>query len=145
MPTSSQPPSPSTKLQTINYKLRPSVLLKAKLTRKCNTCNLLAVNNKNQVAEPPPTTVNYLLLANPNSVLPKPSPVVPPDNVHPILVSSLPLKILYNLPLSQSSPHSKTLLNLPLYLFACLDPNSLALVSVEELTFLPDWPIMYNN
>ncbi|VUZ39680.1 unnamed protein product [Hymenolepis diminuta] len=145
MPTSSQPPSLSTKLQNINHILRPSVLPKATLTRKHNTLNLLAVNTGNQAAEPPSTTIDYLLLANLNSVLSKPSPVVPPDNVHSKLVPSPPPKIPYNLPLSQSSPHSKTLLNLPLHLLACLDPNSLALVAVEELTSLPDWPIMNNN
>ncbi|VUZ53889.1 unnamed protein product [Hymenolepis diminuta] len=64
---------------------------------------------------------------------------------HPILVLSPPLKILYDLPLPQSSPHSKTVLNLPLHLLACPDPNSLPFVAVEELTFLPDWPIMYNT
>ncbi|VUZ55327.1 unnamed protein product [Hymenolepis diminuta] len=48
MSTSSQPPSPSFKLQTINHKLRPSVLPKATLTRKCNTRNLLADNIKSK-------------------------------------------------------------------------------------------------
>ncbi|VUZ56581.1 unnamed protein product [Hymenolepis diminuta] len=61
MPTSVQPHSPLTKLQIINQKLRPSFLPKATFARKCNTCNLLAVNNKSQAAEPPPTTVNYCL------------------------------------------------------------------------------------
>ncbi|VDL61102.1 unnamed protein product [Hymenolepis diminuta] len=83
---------------------------------------------------------------NPNSALPKLPPLRPPIMyTHPILVLSPPLKIPYNLPLPQSSPHSKTLLNLPPHLLASLDPNSLALIEVEELTSLPDWPIMYNN
>ncbi|VUZ45050.1 unnamed protein product [Hymenolepis diminuta] len=49
MPTSSQPPSSSAKLQTINHKLQHSVLPKATLARKHNTCNLLAVNSKSKL------------------------------------------------------------------------------------------------
>ncbi|VUZ49561.1 unnamed protein product [Hymenolepis diminuta] len=43
------------------------------------------------------------------------------------------------------SPLLKTLFNLPPHHLACLDPNSLELVAVEELTSLLDWQIMYNN
>ncbi|VUZ46873.1 unnamed protein product [Hymenolepis diminuta] len=38
---------------------------------------------KNQASEPPPATVAYLLLVNPNSVLPNPPIVVFSDNEHP--------------------------------------------------------------
>ncbi|VUZ47884.1 unnamed protein product, partial [Hymenolepis diminuta] len=94
------------------------------------------------------TATNYcqLLLANPNSLLPKPSPLcLSIMYTHPILVLSPSLKILYNLPLPQSSPHFKTLLNVPPHLLVCLDPSSLALVAAEELISLPNWPIAYNN
>ncbi|VDL62705.1 unnamed protein product [Hymenolepis diminuta] len=64
---------------------------------------------------------------------------------HAILVLNPPPKILCYLSIPQSSPHSKTPLNLPSHLPACLDPNSVAPAAVEELMFLPDWPIMYNN
>ncbi|VUZ49287.1 unnamed protein product, partial [Hymenolepis diminuta] len=48
-------------------------------------------------------------------------PLCPPITyTHPIFVLIPPLKILYNLPLPQSSPRFKT----P-HLLACLDPNSL--------------------
>ncbi|VUZ49857.1 unnamed protein product, partial [Hymenolepis diminuta] len=54
------------------------------LNLKSSTINYSTQSyQKNQAAEPPPTTDNYLPLANPNSILPKPSPVVPPDNANP--------------------------------------------------------------
>ncbi|KAM3181481.1 hypothetical protein ACTXT7_014294 [Hymenolepis weldensis] len=95
MPTSSQPPLPSTKLQTIN-------------------------------PGPPPTTIDYLLHANPDvnptSVLPKPPPIVFSDDVQA--------------PPVQSSPQDTV--KSPLQLLAHLDTNSLALVAVEELPYLSD-------
>ncbi|VUZ56617.1 unnamed protein product [Hymenolepis diminuta] len=64
---------------------------------------------------------------------------------HPILVLSTPLKIPYNLPLLQSNPHPKILLNLPHHLPALLDINTLAPVAVEGLPYLPDGSITHNN
>ncbi|KAM3183231.1 hypothetical protein ACTXT7_010753 [Hymenolepis weldensis] len=55
MPTSSQPASPSTKLQTINYKLQYSVLPKATLMRKHNTHNILASSSKDTVQPSTPS------------------------------------------------------------------------------------------
>ncbi|VUZ48869.1 unnamed protein product [Hymenolepis diminuta] len=48
IPISSQPPSTSTKLQTINRKLQPSILPKATLTKDRNIRNLLALNNESK-------------------------------------------------------------------------------------------------
>ncbi|KAM3174984.1 hypothetical protein ACTXT7_009432 [Hymenolepis weldensis] len=48
LPTSSQTPSQSTKLQTIKHKMQPSSSPIATLSRKFNTWNLLAVNDKSK-------------------------------------------------------------------------------------------------
>ncbi|VUZ41151.1 unnamed protein product, partial [Hymenolepis diminuta] len=61
----------------------------------------------NQAVQPPPTTVDCLLLANPNSVLPRHFPLVPPNNARPMLVLRPPLMILYSLPILFISFHSK--------------------------------------
>lgn len=48
LPTSSQTPSQSTKLHTIKHKMQPSSSPTATLSRKFNTLNLLAVNDKSR-------------------------------------------------------------------------------------------------
>ncbi|VUZ39725.1 unnamed protein product [Hymenolepis diminuta] len=45
---SPQIPSPTTELQTINHKLQRSSSPKATLSKKFNTCILLAVNDKSK-------------------------------------------------------------------------------------------------
>ncbi|VUZ54977.1 unnamed protein product [Hymenolepis diminuta] len=58
-------------------------------------------------------------------------------NILLTLVLSLPLKVLYSLPLLQSSPNSQILLTPPCLVLVCLDSNFLALVAVKELLALP--------
>ncbi|VUZ49993.1 unnamed protein product, partial [Hymenolepis diminuta] len=104
MSISSQPRSPSTKLHTINHKLQHSILPEATLTRKHNTRNLLAVNNKSKSSIL--LSTNYCLQTLILYFLYLPLLCLPIMYTHPILVLSTPLKILYNLPLLQSNPHS---------------------------------------